>query len=835
MTKQETRTQELKDLANLYEEKLGPIIKLNDKFELDRLPIFVKDVVELVIAKTPSFSTLAALNTTNYAMGHTMCQTRAVIDDMVYSSSPIGINYYGISLAKSGKGKSSSTNALIGDTSSAVFHQAIQLVNSKRTAAQMEKAKKIAFAEMAKKDDKIRLEDVNDSDAMEYVKPLTRTMVSGKSSRGGITSVLVALQKEEFSALSISFDELAMTIAHGQTVGEVMELLTESFDMSIAEAPAFKTQELQEESVGGVYINMLAHTSPKMIFSNPQVKAVVELLFASSFARRAWFSFSDEDEALENNRVARTLEEDEEEDNVRRGIVSTKALPISEHMAKSVNRLLEDSNKRKIVFSEDAAILYKRYFRYCDLKAELAVEGSLHQLEVGGRAWRIGKLAGIWATVSGTSVITEDILSSAIYFAEWNVRYLHKFSRMLAAKPHETLYDQFTTTDEHIVSLDSALDRGLLLKTNPSAIAELLEPLNSKLLGIGACTYDASIKMFTYQKFDVVEEKTIEVIEVIDDEEVTVTKVVDASYAMSYSVIEEADRRLHSDAPEELDNKAKSEWVKAPRVKYLNSFLYHNDNLAFEHLIAIMSQDTVYNAFDYKDAEDKDGNLVTRNRNKNNILGATNILVIDVDVSAIPMEAIHDYMENYRHILASTSSVNNSYKFRLILPINSYIKGEDRELYSYIVRRVSAELLLDVDKVSFNPTQPIYGYAGAKVLSNENGKLFNVTEYLTEFATEGAVVKSRPIVKHRTDKARKAHVAKMLDNVDTQFAYALNPPQGEGSYTLARAALHAIDEGVSAEELEMLINYLNNSWPYPLEQGRLERTIILPYSLKCKH
>jgi hypothetical protein len=123
------------------------------------------------------------------------------------------------------------------------------------------------------------------------------------------------------------------------------------------------------------------------------------------------------------------------------------------------------------------------------------------------------------------------------------------------------------------------------------------------------------------------------------------------------------------------------------------------------------------------------------------------------------------------------------------------------------------------------PAMAFYGYKGSLVLQSQPGHLFDITKYITEFATGVELQPTKHIVKTRSKKARDAHVNKLMDNIHTVFDYALHPVKN-WSFQLARASKHMIDEGFTKEEYLLAINYINDSWEVPLEANRFQATVL---------
>jgi hypothetical protein len=266
---------------------------------------------------------------------------------------------------------------------------------------------------------------------------------------------------------------------------------------------------------------------------------------------------------------------------------------------------------------------------------------------------------------------------------------------------------------------------------------------------------------------------------------------------------------------------------KDDRKFHLDNFDKYRNDLCFNNLANLLSRDTIYSVFQYREAPNKHGELITMNRAQANIISTTNLIVLDVDNSEVPMQIMHEYLQVHRHIIATTSDVTNKHKFRILLPINVELDGSNTKQFNYITKRIAADLLIDADKVSFNTCQPFYGYAGAEIIQQETGQLFDITEYLTGYASgeEQIALVHKPTT-FKTKAGRDNHVNKIIDNAAKVFSYVIEAESGRGSFELARASLHMRDEKFTKSEYIMVMNYINQCWENPMEQGRFEKSLL---------
>ena len=94
---------QLESLCNQYKSELTFLQNRNmTSFDITLLPPIMQKMIQLAIAKTPSFSNISALAVANFVLGHLFGQLRPRINDPMYSDDEIGINTYSIVLARSG-------------------------------------------------------------------------------------------------------------------------------------------------------------------------------------------------------------------------------------------------------------------------------------------------------------------------------------------------------------------------------------------------------------------------------------------------------------------------------------------------------------------------------------------------------------------------------------------------------------------------------------------------------------------------------------------------------------------------------------------------------------
>jgi len=407
----EERLKAIKQLVNLYEVELKEDIKVGEDFDITRLPSIIQDSIRLVTAKSPAFSNISAATTVNYLYMHLVSQLRPTINDIVYSPDNLGINYYGINLSPSGNGKDASLN-----TMKSACKTAFDLIFRERQDQEAQRAKSIALRELRKDNPTMTEDDITYDMYSEFMRDLAPITIESKSTRGGSVNVITRLQNEKFGNLGLTSNEFGLALKQNNTIEELLEMLGSLFDMGVTEQQAFKTVEVREQAIEGMYPNTLLHSSPKIVFGNEKVRMAISNLFHTMLARRCFFSMPTEEETIENNEIPLTIQEVREIANQRRITISKLSSKIDDVTSEVVRTMLASDENRILHFSDEAKILYTDYFEYNLKRGELEEDSSINQVELNGRAFKVARLAALWSLLDNTNEISRDTLSSAIYF-----------------------------------------------------------------------------------------------------------------------------------------------------------------------------------------------------------------------------------------------------------------------------------------------------------------------------------------------------------------------------------------------------------------------------------
>jgi len=509
------------NLVVTYERELQNVLgKDYSKFDLKELPSHLQDSVNIVLTKSPGFSTIAATSVVTFTYAELFGQLRPKISDSVYSSDLLGINYNSFVLERSGSGKDSAYQAM-----HKTFGKAYEWIDAKKKEGQEEKAKKAYIHQEKQKDSSFDSSSVAPGDYQHLIKDLEQTNMSLKSTRGGITSSLNRLEGVELGTKSLFSSELAMALSGTPTL-EIFELIAEMYDMGCAVAPDYKSEEVRESPVKDMYVNMLGISSPSMFLTSNSIKQNLVPLIKTALARRLFFINPKTKDNYENLIVASSTAENRELQARNR----LRHRELSEQVSKFVLKSVKNTYKTKtLMFDEEASVLYSDYKAYTEYKAKIIatlIPGSVIAIEMEGRAFKLGRVAALWALAEDQRVITKAILESTIYFAEHSAEHLARFDKLITMKPHDLLASDYL---EGIISdtlpVNQAIIKGYIPTANTGTIKAFLEPLNSTLKGQATVTYSTTENCFKFIS--------------------TIKNVTVGDYSYTISpVLEESDREL---------------------------------------------------------------------------------------------------------------------------------------------------------------------------------------------------------------------------------------------------------------------------------------------------
>jgi len=487
----------LQNLISQYEAELDFIQGRNfDKFDTTTLPDVVQDMIRIANAKSPSFSNISALAVANFVLSHMFGQIRPTINDGVYSDDSITPNTYSIIIAKSGGGKDSTYQALMKTTESA-----LELVRIQQANEATEKARSKYIRDMKRSNPQFDESTVVPDDYIHTIPPPEATIASLASTRGGLSTSLNRMAHSSYGIKSLFASELGLAIQSNQNVIDVLELFSVLFDMGQSVSPEYKTQESKEEAINGMFPNLLGISSPAPFYQEGNVRKLLVPMLTTSLARRVSVVFSTAKEEFENEYIPQTIMEKRRLQDEARVTLRNLTEKLNAHFGTAMKHAM--SNK-SLMFDDEAARIYDDYISYTKEKSKylLLKDGdSVEGIEMSGRAFKMGRIAALWALAQGKSIIDASTLKAAIYFADYTASHLLRFAATLELKDYEIFINDWEQGFiDNVLPVDQAITRGYITtkQLNGQSLINFLKPVNSKLEGIATVSYNDKSNAFVF-------------------------------------------------------------------------------------------------------------------------------------------------------------------------------------------------------------------------------------------------------------------------------------------------------------------------------------------------
>ncbi len=357
-------------------------------------------------------------------------------------------------------------------------------------------------------------------------------------------------------------------------------------------------------------------------------------------------------------------------------------------IALSIARMSINKDKNLIEVDKKAKDLIDYYMLHNKERAKVE-ETEMLSLEVSHREWKVFKLAGIFAVFNKRLEIKIQDIIEAISVAEMLDEELKKFNKKSKRLIYEMLIDHLR--EKKKIKIYELIEKKWIRTTKE--IEDLVVIANSKI------DEDSSIV-------------------IVDDEVIMNTLVKTKMYGISYKRTpkKKEDRRKHI----------------TKGYKYIQK--------DFKWMKKIMENNTAYCIFEFKDGV----------RNKNNLKGTAQMLVLDVDDSNETYREVSDFLADYEHIICTTSDNSNPYKYRLLLPTNIEIDVPNH-LWTTFLKRVSEELGVKADLLA--KAQIFYGFKSKNAIYQE-GEKFDIRHIVKNLPKEKER-KIAPLVGKKLENAWK--------------------------------------------------------------------------------
>jgi hypothetical protein len=687
---------------------------------------------------------------------------------VLWDETSVPISSIGVILCDSGAGKDSSHRA-----AKRCFASGYELLHKETDT----RARKLAIERATAAEEELPEEYEIYKKYLNPIPPIETSVTTGP----GLIKLLNDTDLHDIGANSLYSGEFGDELSYNQDMVENIKILSELYDLGFKEATYTKGAEFRSKAINGQAVSALLIGSPTYILYDEQTKRKFQIAFMSKLARRSWFCYAPEripetDFSFHKDPIAAMIADRESIETQAK-----QARVMIDDQIKSVTKF-NLANTSEIKISPEVFALFETYKRYnTEVADSMLNKESTSALIRRHLQWKALKLSGAFAIMDCSNTITVKHYVEAIQFSELLNNDMNIFEQDL----NKSYYERFSDYAKTLVTQDgSATISSHDIKKHgflPSVSKQKLHEM------IGLCAgYDKEGIYSIIEDGNAIEYKPI-----------VKTDIINVSYKpINNSLLNIAIKANDIEAV-----------TKAKGIIASNSVHgFESAETSFTELSDLLYGDYAYSPFKFLNGV----------RDRNNIIGGTKWLVYDIDDAPISASETHFMLSDINHHIALSSDPNNEFKFRILIELDSTVEL-NAMTWKHFYLTVANDLALVVDPLP--QSQIFFAYADRTVYSNTEADPLPVRDYIMR-AIDLSAIKESPT------KVTPAFKNSQLSDPENTFFYAFQAEKGSGSRNMTRAIYHAKDLGASIEEIEQLIKDINEYWSFPMDQTRLENTIL---------
>ena len=569
--------------------------------------------------------------------------------------------------------------------------------------------------------------------------------------------------------------EFSDELAYNADMIENIKILSEVYDLGIKEMTYTKGVEFRSKAIDGQAVSALFVGSPGHILYDEATKKKFQIAFMSKLARRSWFCY-------EPNRIPEpTFSSNDEfiEYETQLDRTAAEACAMLTDLVKDVTTHNIARSTTPIRVTPEVTRLFKIYKRYnSDFVDSLPNQESTYSLIRRHLQWKALKLAGAFALFDKSNTIKLTHYIEAIQFCELLDQDMNMFEHDLNKSYHERFADfvrtQVVAGGKATISIHDIKKQGFLSNVSKPKLQELIT-LSAAYDTDGIYTIIGDGSAIQY-------------------EPIIRTDVIGISFKPINN--DNLNAAVAAGDPDQIAAEKKS-------IAMSTAYGFEVAETTFSELSDLLSGDFAYSPFKFRNGV----------RGKENLIGGTKWLVLDIDDSVVSAGEMHFMLMDINHHVALSSDPSNDYKFRILIELDSVVELNPIQ-WKHFYLAIADDLAIKADPLP--QSQVFFSYADRPVLSQLEANPLPVRDYVMQ-AIEVAQAKeaSKP-------KLTPAQVRLALSDPESTFHYAFNAPNGAGSRSLIRAAYHAKDLGADREQTLQLIHDINEFWESPMPDERFE-------------
>lgn len=579
--------------------------------------------------------------------------------------------------------------------------------------------------------------------------------------------------------------EFGAELSTSPTFVDNLKLISEVYDLGNKEVKVLKARENQSKELKGLPVNAFLVGSPINILYDEAVKRKFRAEFSTKLARRSSFCFAPESIQEptfldQPDPIEAMLEYEYNNDRI-----AAEARSAILDGIKYITEVNLAKVGTEIAIDQEVHRLFNVYKRYNNEVADKLPK--LYQISMLVRRhlqWKALKLAGAISIFNQHDTVTMEDYVHAIRFYELLDNDMQMFENELVKEPYEVFADYIRSIakdGKSFITLHTLRKLGYLPLAGGKPEQKMKDLVHL------AASYD-STAMYSVTSQGI----SFEGIEPVKDVVVTYKEIDNSPI---FKVI--------------ANEGSKDELTKAKQlVAFTAQTELETYSCSFADLGTLLQGDYAYSSFQFTDGI----------RRKENLLPGTKWLVFDIDDSCITAEEAHMLLEDINHHIALSTNPDNHFKFRVLVELDSIIDIPVL-VWKHFYASVAEFLSLKVDPLP--QSHLFFSYSTSPVYSTIDGKPIAIRNHL--MAAHEKIKEKPTSIKPLTTAQQQL----AIEDPFTTFHYAYEcPNDGTGSRTLARAAMHAKDLGMSTDEIIDLVYDINDFWTSPMSNDRMESTII---------
>lgn len=575
-------------------------------------------IVDILCEKTQSTNHLFFRVLVGFQFSVMAAQMRTRIK--THDRGMIPVNMYALNLAPSGTGKGHSTN-IMEEQITGRFRQRFMETFDVMAEANMNKLAQ----------DRAIRKQVDENEERERVYkefkslgPLVYTFDSGTPP--AVKQMRHKLLLGDAGSVNLQIDEIGSNFTSSI---EVLNMFLELFDVGAIKQKLVKNTSENirgEEIIGKTPTNMMLFGTPSKLLNGGKTEEELNSMLETGYARRCFFGM-----AGENHKVEMTPEE------IYNLATNGDTDDFIEDLADRLERLAEECNMRKVLtMDKETALLIIEYRTKCEkLAKDLPEHEEVIKAEISHRYFKALKLAGAYAFVDDSPVLTKEHFYAAVKVAEESGQAF----RMLLSRDRN-----YVKLAKYLASRDKELTQADLVEDLPYYRG----PKNQK---------DELMLLATawgYKNNVIIKKSFNDGIEFIRGESLQKVDITQRELVVSYS----------KDMTEG----------------------YFNDKVNWDDLAKLTQLDG-YHWLSH--------HLTNGYRNEENAQVGFNLLVLDID-GTCNMEIAKQFLEGKKALLYTTKRhTAEAHRFRIILPMNYTLKFDAKdykEFYNAVVESFPFEI-----------------------------------------------------------------------------------------------------------------------------------------------